>query len=161
MPKTIVQDVGRQLRQLGGNIFETAAKQPGEIAGKALEQLGLGGGKPAPGQVSQTAVAQQKEQIAKAGAEDKAQSEKQVSQIAGQLKQIEAEMDKQRKMREQQLAERRAAEQQALPPADEESGVPPVVSSRRSRGMFGGFGRRVKSAQQQSQPETAGRRVGG
>lgn len=75
-------------------------------------------------------------------------------------RELETEIEKWRKIREEQLRQRRVAEQ-----PETQTTVPPnkelPLISRPKRGLFGGWGRRIKSAQQQAQPETVGKRVGG
>lgn len=157
MPKAIAQDIARQLKQLGENVFETAKKQPGEMAGKVLEQMGVIAGKPIAGQ-AKTANTQDsvKQEIAQRAEADKKISQQKVGQIRDELT---GEMKRLRMIREEELRRRRSAFAEAA--ADKQEAPPQVVSTKRKRGFFGNWGRRVKTAQEQFQPETAGRRVGG
>jgi len=157
MVKVIAQNVAQQLKQLGEGVFETAKKQPQELAGKALEQMGMGGSSPPAGQKTPQASDEAKK-LEEMKAADKAKSE----QIAAKIVQeLEAEIEKWRRIREQQLQARRQPER---PEEEKKQEKPPLIepSTKPKRGLFGGFwGRRIKSAQQQAQPEMVGRRVGG
>lgn len=161
MPKAIAQDVARQLKQLGENVFETAKKQPGEMAGKVLEQMGVTTGKPVAGQ-TKTANTQDlvKQEIGQRAEADKQMSQQKMSQVRDELTN---EMKRLRLIREEELRRRREVPE--LTPeqlAAQQESAPPVVSTKRKRGLFAGFGsRRIKTAQEQFQPETVGRRVGG
>lgn len=154
MPKTIIKNVAQQIGQLAGETFETVKKQPEEMAGKVLEQMGVSAANP---QTSQPTASQTDEAAAKARlGEMKAQEAAQSQQAAAQIShQIEQEIDQLRKNREEQLRQRREAV--AAPAPTQEA---PVIPTSKPGRQFGG-GRRVKSAQEQAQPETAGRRVGG
>lgn len=164
MPKQIIQDVAQQLGQLGEETLDSFKNAPGDMAGKAMEQLGVTSAKNPAG--SQNPVAggagDQLAQIKKLEEIDQQQSSQGIAQLRGQLEQ---EIEKWRKIREEQLKQRRQAEaaaaQQAASQAAEAGGGIPKRTQKRSRGFFGGGGRRVKSAQELSQPETAGKRTGG
>lgn len=87
------------------------------------------------------------------------------------LKDLEEEIKKWRRIREEHLKNRRQSlqEQQKGKGEKPKESPPPLQepSTKPKRGFFGlarrqGFwGRRIKSAQQQSQPEKVGRRIGG
>jgi len=164
MPKRIIQDVAQQLGQLGEETLDTFKNAPGDVAGKALEQLGVTASKnSAVGQSpAGNAAGDQLAQIKKLEEIDKQQSAQVINQLRGQLEQ---EIEKWRQIREEQLHQRKqageVAAQQAVVQTDNVDRRIPEPAPKRARGLFGGFGRRVKSAQQQSQPETAGRRIGG
>lgn len=156
MVKPIVQNVGRRLSQLGEDIFETAKKQPGEMAGKALEQTGVTSGKMPAGQQKQVAFRQQ-EKIEEMKALDEAKSRQLSEKI---VRELEMEIKKLRQIRGEQLHQRRQAPEPLTPLPETQPLQEPTL--KKQRGVFGGFwGRRVKSAQQQSQPEMVGRRIGG
>lgn len=143
MPKQIIKNVASQIGQLAGEVGEELKKQPGEMAGKVLEQMDIG---------AAPAAAAPKVNLEEMKAREAAQSQQAAAQIS---RQIEQEIDQLRKAREEQLRQRREAV--AAPAPTQEAPVVPVSKPGR---QFGG-GRRVKSAQEQAQPETAGRRVGG
>lgn len=161
MPKAIAQDVARQLKQLGENVFETAKKQPTEMAGKVLEQMGVTTGKPVAGQAKTANIQDlEKQKISQRAKFDKETSERKVSQVRDELT---SEMKRLRLIREEQLHRRREAPQPTAEQlATQQEAPPPVVTTKKKRGLFAGFGsRRIKTAQEQFQPETVGRRVGG
>ena len=144
MPKTIIKNVAQQIGQLTGEIGEDIKKQPGEMAGKVLEQMGVS---------AAPAADAPKVNLEEMKAKEAAQSQQAASQIS---KQLEQEIDRLRKIREEQLRQRRKTSTAPVPPQE----VPATPTSKPSR-RFGMWGRRVKSAQEQAQPETAGKRVGG
>lgn len=154
MPKTIIKNVAQQIGQLAGEVGETVKKQPGEMAGKVLEQMGVSAGNP---QTSQSPVATDEAAAKRQLEERKTKEAVQSQQAAAQIsRQLEQEIERLRQAREQQLRQRREVSAAAsLPPE-----APRVPTSKPSR-RFGMWGRRVKSAQDQALPETAGRRVGG
>jgi len=164
MVKVIAQNVARQLKQLGEDVFETAKKQPQELAGKALEQMGGGSSSSSGGQKTPQ-VSDEAKKLEEMKAVDEARSKQLAARI---VQDLESEIEKWRRIREQQLQARRQPPEQEGEEKKQEK--PPLVepSTKPKRGLFGlpagrqGFwGRRVKSAQQQAQPEMAGRRVGG
>lgn len=154
MPKQIIKNVASQIGLLAGETLETVKKQPGEMAGKVLEQMGVSAGNPQTSQptASQTDEAAAKARLGEMKAREAAQSQQAAAQISHQ---IEQEIEQLRKAREEQLRQRRAA---APAPAPVQEAV--VAPTSKPGRQFGG-GRRIKSAQEQAQPETAGRRVGG
>lgn len=98
----------------------------------------------------------------------KAQDEAKTKQMAVRLRQeLEGEIEKWRKIRAEREQQRKVLEEQAKQQAVQEKGevqAAPEVSSKRPRGdLFGFIGqkRRIKQAQEQAQPETVGKRVGG
>lgn len=102
---------------------------------------------------------EQKLKLRQLEAKDEAESRALTAKLQ---KELETEIEKWRKIREEQLRQRRVATEQAE--AQAAATAPPKelpLTSRPKRGMFGNWGRRIKSAQQQAQPETAGKRVGG
>jgi len=153
LPKNIAQ----QLKQLGEDVFETAKKQPQELAGKALEQMGMGGSSSSGGQKTPQ-VSDEAKKLEEMKAADKARSKQLAAKI---VQELEAEVEKWRRIREQQLQARRQPPEQQEEEKKQEK--PPLIepSTKPKRGLFGFWGRRIKSAQQQAQPEMAGRRVGG
>ena len=163
MVKVVAQNIAQQLKQLGEDVFETAKKQPQELAGKALEQMGVGGSSSSAGQKTPQ-VSDEAKKLEEMKAADEARSKQLAAKI---VQELEAEIEKWRRIREEQLrARRQEAEQQE----ERKQGKPPLIepSTKPKRGLFGlpagrqGFwGRRIKSAQQQAQPEMVGRRVGG
>jgi len=157
MVKVIAQNIAQQIKQLGEDVFETAKKQPQELAGKALEQMGGGSSSPTAGQKTPQ-VSDEAKKLEEMKAADKARSEQLAAKI---VQELEAEIEKRRRIREEQLkARRQEAEQQE----ERKQEKPPLIepSTKPKRGLFGGFwGRRAQRAQQQAQPEMAGRRVGG
>jgi hypothetical protein len=153
LPKNIAQ----QLKQLGEDVFETAKKQPQELAGKALEQMGMGGSSSSGGQKTPP-VSDEAKKLEEMKAADKARSKQLAAKI---VQELEAEVEKWRRIREQQLQARRQPPEQQEEEKKQEK--PPLIepSTKPKRGLFGFWGRRVQSAQQQAQPEMVGRRVGG
>lgn len=140
-----------------------AKKQPGELAGSALEQMGIGG-PPATGGQQTPQVSDEAKKLAKMKAAERVRSEQLAAKV---IQELDAEIEKRRRTREEQLkARRRTPEQQE---EEKKQEAPPLVepSTKPRRGLFGlpagrhsFWGRRIKSAQQQAQPEMAGRRVG-
>lgn len=131
MPKPLVQDVARE-----------------EIA---LEQLKSGPVKIHSGQQKKVLPIDQKARLEELKRRDAALSRQRVAEI-------EAEMRELRKVREEELQQRRQQ-----PEISEEPVKEPVLTSPATKPKWGlfGAGRRIKSAQQKSQPETASRRTGG
>lgn len=157
MVKVIAQNVAQQLKQLREDVFETVKKQPQELAGKALEQMGGGTFSTSGGQKTPQ-VSDEAKKLEEMKAADKVRSEQLAAKI---VQELEAEIEKWRRKREQQLQVRRQPpEQQGR---EKEGEKPSLVepSTKPKRGLFGFWGRRIKSAQQQAQPEMVGRRVGG
>jgi len=157
MVKVIAQNVAQQLKQLGEDVFEKAKKQPQELAGKALEQMGIGSSSSSGGQKTPQASDEAKK-LEEMKVADKARSEQLAAKI---VQELEQEIERWRRIREQQLQARRQPPEQ--PEEEKKQEKPPLIepSTKPKRGLFGFWGRRVKSAQQQAQPEMAGRRVGG
>lgn len=164
MVKQVIQNVAQQLGQLGEETLDSLKNAPGDMAGKAMEQLGVtssqnpaGGQNPAAG-----GAADKLAQIKKLEEMDRQQSGQGIAQLRGQLEQ---EIEKWRRIREEKNRQRQQAEAQAVQQQEaqiaEAGGGVQEPSLRRKRGLFGMGGKRVKSAQQQSQPETAGKRTGG
>lgn len=149
MPKKIARDVVRQLAQLAGETVGEIKKQPGEMAETTLEQLGANPPKPSLEKPKDVKLEQLKQQKT-------IQTRRQITQVEQELHQLVAER------KEQQEEWRRIQEGKMAKGEKEETKEPtPVVPSKPKRGLFGFWSRRVKTAQQQSQPERAGRRVGG
>lgn len=97
----------------------------------------------------------QKTEIAQKIAQDKAQSQQRIAEL-------EAGIKKEQQIREEQLKQRRQPSE--LTPeqfAVQQESPLPVISSKKKRGLFGNWTKRVKTAQDQAQPELSGRRVGG
>ncbi len=90
------------------------------------------------------------QQIEQAKRNDLEQSKKRIDELNFEIKKY---VD----LRQQQTRERREQKEEAKSKQDEKS--LPMVNSKPSRKSF--WGRRIKSAQQQSQPETAARRSSG
>ena len=157
MVKVVAQSVAQQLKQLGEDVFETAKKQPQELAGKVLEQMG-GGGSSSSGSQKVPQLSDEAKKLEEMKAADKARSEQLAAKI---IQELEQEIEKWRRIREQQLQTRRQPPEQQEEEKKQET--PPLVepSTKPKRGLFGFWGRRIKSAQQQAQPEMVGRRVGG
>jgi len=112
--------------------------------------------------------AQKDEETRKQIEQLKAQDEAKTKQMAVRLRQeLEGEIEKWRKIRAEREQQKKVLEEQAKQQTAQQRGeaqVAPEVSSKRSRGdLFGFMGqkRRIKQAQQQAQPETVGRRIGG
>lgn len=157
MPKRIVQDVVWQAKQLGEEIVKEVVKKPGEMAGQALEQLGIT--RQSIGQTGQQrrVPARQQAKLAQMEIEDKVKSEQQAVRLK---KDLEEEIKKSRLKREEELRQRRQQTEPVAAPAEVQP--PQEPTSKRRRGILGGFwDRRAQRAQQQTQPETVGRRVGG
>jgi hypothetical protein len=165
MVKIIAQGVAQQLKQLREEVFEAVKKQPQELAGKALEQMGIGGSS-APGGPKLPQVSDEVRKIE----EMKKADEETSRQLAAKIVQdLGVEIEKWRRIREQQLQARRGPleqkkeekKQEKVPPLLEPSAKPKQGLSNLPAGRHGFWGRRIKSAQQQAQPEMAGRRAGG
>lgn len=161
MPKPIIQDVIKQTKQISGEVIKEVVKQPGELAGKALEQLGITTAKTPTGQTQK--AADQQKQLEEMKARDKQQTLQQTIQLKREL---EAEVDKWRRIREEQWRQRQQQEEQQKK-QEQERGIEaqgeslPQGTSKRKRGLFGSMGRQVKSALEQAAPETAGKRISG
>jgi len=91
-----------------------------------------------------------KQQIKQARQNDLDQSKKRIDELNFEIK-------KYADLRQQQMRERR--EQKEEPKSEQDEKSLPTVNSKPSRKGF--WGRRIKSAQQQAQPETAARRSTG
>jgi len=159
LPKNIAQ----QLKQLGEDVFETAKKQPQELAEKALEQMGMGGSSSSGGKKAPP-VSDEAKKLEEMKAADEVRSKQLAAKI---VQELEAEIERWRRIREEQL---RARHQEAEQQEERKQEKPPLIepSTKPKRGLFGlpagrqGFwGRRAQRAQQQAQPEMVGRRVGG
>lgn len=160
MPKPIIKDIARQAKQIAEETISEVAKQPGEMAGKVLEQMGITSTKNPAGQQKVTAQNEEQIKIDQMKAKDKAKTRQMESQLK---KDLESEMARLRRLREEQLRQRR---EQKSPIEEERSAQDqeqPLseIHSKPKRGLLGSWGKRIKSAQQQSQPEMAGKRVGG
>ena len=149
MPKKIARDVVRQLAQLAGETAGEIKKQPEEMAETALEQLGVNSPEPSLEKPKDVKFEQLKQQKT-------IQTRWQITQVEQELHQLVAERQRQKENWQQAQEEKMAKGEK------EETKEPtPVVPSKPKRRLFGFWSRRIKSAQQQSQPERAGRRVGG
>ncbi|MGB9706906.1 MAG: hypothetical protein ACPLXP_02435 [Microgenomates group bacterium] len=157
MPKKLIpQNIAQQLKQLGEGVFETVKKQPEELAGKALEQLGVGGS-PA-GSQKTPSLGDEAKKLAEMKAADEVKSQQQAARI---IRELEEEIEKWRRIREEQLKARRQPPQEQQ---QEKQGVSLLVepSTKPKRGwLFGFWSRRAQRAREQAQPEMVGRRVGG
>lgn len=146
--------MARQIRELGGETVKEMAKQPGEMAGRALEQLGVTS--PTGGAGQKQVADSQKAKLAQMEAEDKAKSEKQSARLR---KSLEGEMKKSRLEREEELRQRRkqpeVTEEEKKAAEAKVHGVP-EVSSKQKRGL-----RQIKRAEEKARPEKVGRRIGG
>lgn len=134
MPKKISQNVVRQLVQLGGEIPPEVKKQPEKITG-VVEQPEV----KIPQDVKLEQLKQQKN----------LQTRRQIAKLEQEIRRMLAQRKEQqeawRKTQEEKMAKERKLKEEKEP----------------KRGILGFWSRRVKTAQQQSQPERAGRRVGG
>jgi hypothetical protein len=140
-----------------GDSFEKVPEPKADV-GRILETMGVSSGKSQTGQQSKPTVDGQKAKIEQMKATDKIQSQK----LIGEL---EAEMKKWRQVREEQLRKRREVDGQAqiqLKSAQDAESPLAQPQAKKKRGMLFGIGsKRVKSAQDQAQPELSGKRVGG
>jgi len=149
MPKKIAQDIARQIGQLTGETVGEIKKQPGEMAETALEQLGVKAPKTSLEKPKDVKLEQLKQQKT-------IQTRRQITQVEQKLHQLVTERQRQKE------EWRRIQEGKMAKGEKEETKEPtPVVPSKPKRRLFGFWSRRVKTAQQQSQPERAGRRVEG
>lgn len=149
MPKQIAQDVARQVKQIGEEVVKETIKQPGEMAGQVLEQLGV---TPPTGGAGRKQVADsQKAKLVQMEVEDKAKSEEQIARLK---KGLEEEMKKSRLKREEELRQRREQ------PAEAKAQAKPLteVSSKPKRGLWR---RRIQRAEEKARPEKVGRRIAG
>jgi len=156
MVKAVAQNVAQQIKQLGEDVFETTKKQPQELAGKVLEQMGEGSSFPSGGQKTPQ-VSDETKRLAEMRAVDEAKSRQLAAKI---IQELEQEIEKWRQIREEQLRQRR----QTPEPIVAATEVQPLQepTPKRRRGILGGFwGRRAQRAREQVQPEMAGRRVSG
>lgn len=155
MPKAISKAVLNQLKQASYEAVKDVAKQPGEAAGQALEQMGTGStGSQATGQKTNPAQSAQKQVLEEREVKDKAESAKQISNIQ---KELEAEMAKYRRQRKEELAKRRQA---ALPMEGDREEQPKVIevpTGKQPKGLMAG----LRSRKRSSQPELAGGRRSG
>ena len=160
MPKRIVQDATRQIKQVPGEILERAKEQTGEMPDVVLEQLGVGS---AQSQLAPKRPVADSHQtgLTELKAKDEAETRKRIAQLTSELK---AGMQKWRQTREEKERQRQTTEEELKKQKEaveeqEESLVEPTT--RRKRGLFGSSGRRVKTAQQKAQAETVVRRTSG
>jgi len=161
LPKNIAQ----QSKQLGEDVFEVAKKQPQELAEKALEQMRAKGLSSSEGQKISQQMDKGARELEKMKEADKARSERLAAKI---VQELETEIKKWRKTREEQLKARRQQAQQ--PEEEKKQKKSPLTepSTKPKKGLFGlragrhGFwSRRARRAREQAQPEMAGKRVGG
>lgn len=172
MPKQIAQDVISQMRKIAQDTFEQAGTQTKQVAGSAFEQVAGNtfGSVPQP----QVAANQSENQNLPPGtiSEKEKKEFRRKVQINKLKEELEREIARARQLREQQIQQRinptqenggiqqlgsAKAEEQKQQPQQQEV----IQTSKRRGGIFGGGNRKVKSAQDQSQPETAGKRVSG
>lgn len=161
MDNNLAKKAVRQVRQIPGEVLKEVKKTPGELADRALEQLGVGTGlgqkqTTVPGQT----MAPEKTGLEQMKTEDKKKSEQMTSQIK---KELDAEIGKWRQIREEQ--QRRRREQPGMTEeekkAAEERETPLVEPAARiKRGILGGPGR-VKTAQEKAQAERVAHRPSG
>jgi len=157
MVKAVAKNVAQQLKRLGEDVFETARKQPQELAEKALEQMGVRGSSSSGGQKTpRTSDGAKKLEEMKAA--DKTRSEQLAAKI---VQELEGEIEKQRRIREEELRVRRQPPEQLE--EEKKQKKPSLVepSTKPKKGLFGFWGRRARRAREQAQPEMVGRRVGG
>lgn len=169
MPKQLTQDVLNQMRQIAQDTFEQAKTETSKTVGAAFEQLGGTTTKPPSGQSPATVKSQEPSPSGTYSEKEKGDFRRKV-QISRLHEELEKEITKYRKIREQQLSQRRE-EKKEIPQVgvatsgEGREGQPPMTptiqTSKQKKGLFGFWGKRVKSAQQQAQPELAGKRAGG
>lgn len=148
----MLKAAAQQAGKIAQDTLEQAVKMPGEVAGRALEQMGLSSQKPT--DPFQKQADEQKAMIEKAKVEDAAISQKLIAQIEAEIERYRQERKQQKTMMEKQEEQKEIEESQATPRQFKES-------PSKLKGGFIGVNRRVKSAQDQSQPETSALRSGG
>jgi hypothetical protein len=151
----LAQNAAQQAKQFAQDSFETIKRQPGEMAGKVIEQMGGGTSPPGKTLSAGQSTNLQGEELTRQKAEKEAQSQRQAAQI---VQQINAEIDQRRKQREAQEQQRRQPPENPELLAQE---APPIPQGKRPRGLFGLGNRRIQRVQEQTAPEKVGRRVGG
>lgn len=133
------------------DVFETTKAQPGEMAGKVLEQMGVTSAQ-VPGGQQKPVVPEQGKNIEEMKAADKARSRQQISKIEAELRGL-------RRMRKEQLRQRQQPSKSTPATAEVKPFQEPTLKPK--RGLFGFWTRRAQRAREQAQPEMVGRRVGG
>lgn len=144
MPKKIPKDLARQVKQLGEGVVEEAKEAPKEIAGRAMEQLGM----------KSTSQPKRPEELRPAEAEvkEKAKTRK-LTQVRQEL---EGEIEGRRQVREEQLRQRREVVEQTQQ-AEGAKTKKLEVPKGPKRGFWG---RRIKAAQDRAKAEL-GKRTSG
>ena len=87
---------------------------------------------------------------------DEAWAKKRIEEIEGEIKILTQKRQEERRKRRESSFAKASEDKEKMA---QEKAVVPEISSKPKRGLF--WGKRIKTAQQQAQPETAGRRVGG
>lgn len=150
------QQAGRQLGQFKDEALEAVKKQPGEMAGQVLEQLGVTAGKGQTGQARKASEEKmEKEKLAVLEAQDKVRAKKRVEAI-------EQEMTRLRWTREEQLRQRREQVEQERQAAEEaQAKKGPLLPETTSKPKRGGLLLGLRRQRQKTQPEMVGRRRSG
>lgn len=158
MPSPLLSNIKKQAAQIAKGVAEEALKEPGKIAETAAGQVGIS----TPGSESSVGKSTPSEGEIKTMAEkDESFREIETQRVRSQLEgEIAAarmqriQKEQLRKSQEAQITEQtKMVEQQPSPLAE--------VSTKKKRGLFGNWGRRIKTAQQQAMPEkSASRRSG-
>lgn len=133
MPTKVAQDIARQARQqMGGlaeEVFETAKKTPGEMAGVALEQVGIPSGQSPSGKKKKQAPGPDQK-----GVEELKEAEER--KVKPQIELLETAMRRLRQQREEQLRQRREPVEEAKPPPQPEVMVKPPGEKPQRGSMF-------------------------
>lgn len=125
----------KQIGQLAKKTFETVKDQPKDTALTALEQLGIGGGKSSSGQAKKpVAGTDEKAKLQQLEEADRAKTARQVSQLKTEL---EREIERWRRIREEQLKRRREQmEQIQKPPEPPEASLEAPGGKPKRGGLF-------------------------
>ena len=150
MPK-LTDDVLKQIRQVVKDTGSEVIKQPVELVGKAMEQVGLPVISASKEDKHQDDESARIEQLQRA---DKQRVERQSLVLKQEL---QSEITKWSKTREHSLVERR--QEPVTPPQVTETLEPLVMPTAKPKKGTPNLG--VKSAQQKAQPEMVGKRVSG
>jgi len=148
MANKIVSKIARQLGQIAEETVEEIKKEPKQMGEVVREQVGLEESKetkpPVEGELEEMKV------------KDKAKSRRLAQQIEAEIKEM---VRKRQEEMEEYRTKMEALRQSKLANQEKKAPLPEVPTKPKEGLPF--WGRRIKSAQQQTRPETVGRRVGG
>lgn len=149
----------QKIAGLGEETLKKAVNASGDAAGAALEQMGWGtipGGGPAVNYSAQAQAEAKKRELEQKEAESKARDNQQIMVLKREL---EAEIERYRRLREEQLKKRREAPPEELLAQQQVAQKPglPESGSKPKRGLFAG----LRARKRESSTEMSGMRRSG